>query len=225
MRVRSAILGTFVAVFTVVPFAAPAAAQEEPAVQTEVEIGHAEEECIHLLEEGKPVSACQEAPGKILPPVDEIIWGSLAFFILLAALLKFGRPAIKRALAARSEKIQAELASAEQARVTAEAAAQQYRADLGDAGEEAGRIIAEARAQAQRLVADIEARARADAADLLARNEEQVGAERDRMLGELQSNVAATALDLAEHVVRSNLDEAAQARLVEQFIGAVATDR
>ena len=221
MRVRSAILGLLLAL-TVIAFAGPATAQEEPAAETEAEIGHAEEECIHLLEEGKPVSACQEAPGRILPPVDEIIWGSLAFFILLAALLKFGRPAIGRALAARSDKIRDEVASAEQARMAAEATVEQYRQEVGGARAEAARIIADARDQAERLRDDLEARAREDAADFVARNAEQVAAERERMLGDLQSQVAALALDLAEHVVRSNLDDAAQARLIEQYIDGVA---
>ena len=213
------------ALFTVLATAGPVLAQEESGAESEVEIGHAEEECLHLLEEGKPVSACQEAPGKILPPVDEILWGLFAFIILLAALLKFGLPAIKRALGARSDKIRDELADAEQARLAAEAAVEQHRRDVDGASAEAARIISDARQQAERLRDELEARARADAADLVARNAEQVAAERERMVGELQSQVAALALDLAEHVVRSNLDDATQTRLIEQYIDGVAAGR
>ena len=44
----------------------------------------AAEECHKLLEEGKTVDDCQEAPNPLMPESNEIIWGGAAFVVLLA---------------------------------------------------------------------------------------------------------------------------------------------
>ena len=45
----------------------------------------------------------------------------------------------------------------------------------------------------------------------------------DRVLGELQGQVATLAIDLAEKVVESNLDRDANTRLIENYIATVGT--
>ena len=68
---------------------------------------------------------------------------------------------------------------------------------------------------------DTIARAEAEANELRQRNAEQVGAERDRVMGEMQGQVAALAIELAEKVVESNLDREANTRLIENYISSV----
>ena len=52
----------------------------------------------------------------ILPETAEIIWGGLASLIIFALLIKFAGPAIKKGLAARTARIQAELDGAAEAK-------------------------------------------------------------------------------------------------------------
>ena len=40
--------------------------------------------CIAILIEGGSADDCQEAPSPILPETNEIIWGGISFFLLLA---------------------------------------------------------------------------------------------------------------------------------------------
>ena len=69
IRLPLAVLGTLVILLCAL--AAPAFAQEgEPEFAD-----HAAEECHELLEEGKSVDDCQEAPNPLIPEVNEIIWG------------------------------------------------------------------------------------------------------------------------------------------------------
>jgi F-type H+-transporting ATPase subunit b len=194
--------------------AGPAAA--EPA-------GHAEEECIHLLEEGNPIDRCQEAPNPILPETNEIIWGTIAFLIILAGLWKFGMPAVRNAMQQRTERIRSSLDEAETAKADAESLRADYQRQLNESRSEAARIIEEARQQAEAVRRDLIQRAEAESEALRRRNAEQLEAERARVLSELRGQVAVLAVDAAERVVRANLDPEANRRLVEDYINSLGT--
>jgi F-type H+-transporting ATPase subunit b len=185
--------------------------------------GHAEEECIELLEDGNPVDRCQEAPNPILPETNEIIWGSIAFLIILAGLWRFGLPAVRGAMDQRAERIRNSLDEAEKAKADAESARADHQRQLSEARGEAARIIEEARQQADAVRRDLTQRAEAEAQELRRRNAEQLEAERARVLGELRGQVAALAVDAAERVVRANLDQEANRRLVEDYIRNLGT--
>ena len=187
--------------------------------------GHAEEECIHLLEEGGTLDSCQEAPNPILPPTNELIWGAIAFTILFAGLTWKGYPAIKKAMDDRTEKIRSDLDGAESAKAQAESTLADYQRQLQDARNEAARIVEEARQQADQVRRDLTTRAEAEAAEIRQRAAEQANAEGERVLAEMRSQVAAIAIELAEKVVASNLDREANMRLIENYINSVGTSR
>ncbi|HET9004460.1 MAG TPA: ATP synthase F0 subunit B, partial [Gemmatimonadaceae bacterium] len=159
MRTRiRALIAVFGIVATVLLVAAPAFAQEssEPKFADK-----AAEECHKLLEEGKAVDDCQKAPNPLVPSANEIIWGSLAFLVLLGIMWKFGVPAVKNMEQAREDRIRNDLEGAERARTEAEAEKQQYLSQIAGAREEAGRIIEEARQSAEQVRRDLIARAEA----------------------------------------------------------------
>ena len=183
----------------------------------------AAEECAHLLEAGGEVDQCQEAPNPILPATNEIIWGGIAFFILFTLLAWKGFPAIKGAMDARAEKIRTDIDEAERARTEAESLKAEYERQLADARQQASRIVEEARQQAEQVRRDLTAKAEAEATELRQRNAEQVSAERDRVMGELQGQVAQLAIELAEKVVESSLDRETNLRLIESYISSVGS--
>jgi F-type H+-transporting ATPase subunit b len=184
---------------------------------------HAAEECIELLEAGGTIDSCQEAPNPILPEPVELIWGTIAFVVLFAAMAKFALPAVKDAMDAREERIRTSIDEAESTRAEAATVLSGYQAQLADAKAEAARIIEEARQTADSLKRDLTARAEAEAAELRQRNADQVAAERDRVMAELQGQVATLAIELAEKVVESNLDREVNMRLIESYINSVGT--
>jgi F-type H+-transporting ATPase subunit b len=221
-RTRALLLALIAALGLALVAPSPAAAVDsEGGEGEEVEIGHAEEECIHILEEGGSIDACQEAPNPILPEDNEIIWGGLAFLVLFLALWKFGLPAIRSAMDARAERIRESLEDAERAKTEAESIKAEYERQLADARTEAGRIIEEARQAADAVRRDLVTRAEQEAAELRSRTTEQAEAERGRVLSEVQGQVAQLALELAERVVQANLDREANLRLIETYINDV----
>ncbi len=231
MRTRALLAALLLALAAVLAVPAVAGAQEEgdgtqPGAESEEsgeEISHEAEECIHILEDGGTVDECQEAPSPILPETNEIIWGGLAFLIILGALWKFGLPAVKKAMDARTERIRTSLDEADKAKADAEALRADYQRQLNEARGEAARIVEEARQQADAVRRDLTQRAEADAQDLRRRNAEQLEAERARVLGELRGQVAVLAVDAAERVVRANLDSEANRRLVEEYISGLSS--
>jgi F-type H+-transporting ATPase subunit b len=198
----------------------PTAYAAEPGEGGE-EVDHAAEECIALLEGGGSIDDCQEAPNPILPATNELIWGTASFMVLFILLAKVALPPMQKAMEARSDKIRDSLDEAERAKTEAGAVLADYQRQLADAKGEAGRIIEEARQSADSVKSDLMARAESEAEEQRRRNAEQIAAERDRVMSELQSQVAVLAIEMAERVVESNLDRDANMRLIENYINAV----
>jgi F-type H+-transporting ATPase subunit b len=188
---------------------------------TEKKLSHASEECIKNVEAKDDPEACNKAPKPFLPATNEIVWGAISFVILFGVLGKFAYPAIKKAMTERTEKIRNSLDDAERAKAESEGVLAEYQQKLAEARAESARIIEEARAQAETVKRDLIARAEAEATELRQRNAEQVAGERDRVMGELQGQVATLAIELAEKVVEANLDRDTNTRLIENYISSV----
>ena len=169
--------------------------------------------------------AAADAGGKasnpILPVWNEIIWGGAAFAILFIVMAKFAYPAIQKVMDARSEKIQSDLDAADSARSDAESLRGEYDAKLAEAQAEAARIIEAARSDAEQVRQDRIAAIEPEIAEKRAQAEADIEAAKDRALADLRAQVTSLAVGAAEQVVRSSLDEAAYARLVDDYIESV----
>ena len=170
---------------------------------------------------GALASAVAEAPNPIIPAMDEVIWGTLSFLILFAVMAKYAYPALKKAMDARSEKIQGDLDAADSARSDAESLRAGYDAKLAEAQAEAARIIEAARADAEQVRQDRIAAIEPEIAEKRAQAEADIEAAKDRALADVRAQVTSLAVGAAEQVVRSSLDEAAYARLVDDYIESV----
>ncbi len=162
-----------------------------------------------------------EAPNKILPETKEIVFGGLAFLIVLFILWKYAWPAIVTMMKDRTSRIQRQLDEAERAQSDAKAQAADIRARKGDIEAERARILAEADDSATRLLAEGRTRLEEEVAELHARADADIASSTSRMSSELQAEVGALAAGAAEKVVTEQLDEATVQRLVEEFIAHV----
>jgi len=212
MRIRLLIAATAIALVGVV--ATPGVAQAKPK-------GTAEEECIKLLEDGKTIDDCQKAPNLILPATNEIVWGGLAFVVLLLVMWKYALPPVRNLMKQREDRIRDDLERAEQARTEAEGELANYRRQVADARNEAARIIEEARQSADEVKRQIQSQAEADAAAIRARAQEDIRLATERAQADLQGRVAELSIELAEKIVERNLDRDTQLALVESYIGQV----
>src|SRR5438128_9335136 len=128
MRMRKLLIATVFASGVLLFTPGMASAQEATPAST-VKLPEANEQCIKKLEDpNKKIDDCQKAPSPILPAKNEIIWGSIAFVVLLGALYKFAWPSLIGGMNARSERIRSDLDAADTAKVDAETVLSEYMA-------------------------------------------------------------------------------------------------
>jgi len=164
---------------------------------------------------------CNKAKSLVTPAKPEIVWGGLAFLIVLGVLLKFAFPALKKGLKQREDTIRDELEGAARAREEAEAEAAQYRAQIGDARSEANTILEDARADAERIRREMLERAETEAADTRQRAQEDIRLAQERAMSDLRAQVTDLSIDLAEKVVEHSLDRPTQVALIDRYIDSV----
>jgi F-type H+-transporting ATPase subunit b len=180
--------------------------------------------CIQILIDGGSADDCQEAPSPILPEMNEIIWGGIAFFLLLLLMWKFALPSVKEGMNARTERIRSDLDTAESAKTEAVGVLDTYKAQLADAKAEAARIIDEARLSADALKKDQETRLQTELAEARARSAADIEAAKAQATADLRGELAELAVGAASAVVNKNLDPAAQSQLIEDYINSVGTN-
>jgi F-type H+-transporting ATPase subunit b len=167
----------------------------------------------------------QQAKNPILPEVNEIIWGTLAFVVLFLVMWKFAFPAATKAMKDRTERIRSNLDNAERVKTEAESILADYQRQLADAKNEANRIIEEARQTADALRRDLMARAEVEVAELRQRSADDIAAAQERALTDLRARVAELAIGAAEKVVERSLDRETNVALVESYIASVGSSR
>jgi F-type H+-transporting ATPase subunit b len=159
---------------------------------------------------------------QLLPDFAELLWGAVAFSLLLAFMFFFVFPRLRGTLDERSARIQGQIEEAEAVRGEAEQLRAQYEEQLADARSEANAIIEDARQQAERLRQDVLARAEEEAQQIVARARDEAESDRGRLVQELRGQVAALSVELAGKIVQRELDEAQHRELVDQYINELS---
>ena len=162
-----------------------------------------------------------QTPSKFWPEGYEMLFGIPASVLVFFLLWKFAGPAVKKGMAARTAKIQAELDSGEADRAAAEAEAAQIRQAKGDIAAERDRLLAEADVQAAALLEDGRARLTQEIAELETRAEAELAAAAGRWADELRAEIARLSIAAVDHLVSVTLDDATQQELIENFIATV----
>lgn len=156
------------------------------------------------------------------PDSAELIWGLVAFLLLMAVMFKFVFPRANQALEERRASIQGQLEQADAKLVEAEEAKRAFEASIADAQGEANRIIEDARQTAESLRSGILAKAEDEAAQLLEKARADVAAERERLLQELRTQIGTLSVELASRIVERELDPATHQTLVDEYITDLA---
>jgi F-type H+-transporting ATPase subunit b len=170
------------------------------------------------------IEDCHKATSILLPAGPELLWGSLAFLIVLGVLVKFAFPTLKKTMSDRQDRIRQDLEGAEAAKAEAERERDDYRQKIQESRQEAVEILEAARGDAERVRADIIARAEVEANDIKARANEDIRLATERAQADLQASVKDLSIELAEKVVERNLDPETQRALIDSYIAQVGSN-
>lgn len=138
--------------------------------------------------------------------------------IIIGVLVYFGRGFLGSKLSERRSQIETAIQEAEQRKKNAAAALADQQQKLAQAQAEAGRIRANAEERAKAAKAEILAQSEKDIERLKAAAAQDLSSQEERVMMELRQRVVAMAMQQVESRLRSELDESAQQRLVDQSI-------
>ncbi|WNV74607.1 F0F1 ATP synthase subunit B [Geodermatophilus sp. DSM 44513] len=160
-----------------------------------------------------------ESANPLLPPVGEIVIGTITFAIAFFVLARFVWPRFEQVFRARREAIEGGIERAEAMQAEAKAALERYQAQLAEARTEAAQIRDQARAEGQQILEELRAQAQQESARIVARGEEQLAANRQQVVNELRGQIGKLAVDLAGRVVGESLeDQARRSGTVDRFL-------
>jgi F-type H+-transporting ATPase subunit b len=139
--------------------------------------------------------------------------------ILIGVLLYFGPSVLGKILTERRTSIEEAITEAEQRLQDAAAALAEQQEKLTRAQTEADQIKANAEDRAKALKESMLAQAAKDVEKMKAAASQELDSERDRVIAQLRSLVAAKALESVESQLKERLDDGAQQQLVDRSLG------
>ena len=125
---------------------------------------------------------------------------------------------IKRILAKRQEKADADIRAAEQAKKEAEEIKASYEQNIAEAREKAGAIMSNAQKTADAESEKIIAEANRQAAAMKEKASREIEQEKRQAVREIRDDIGGIAVDLAEKVIERELNEEDHRKLIDEYI-------
>jgi F-type H+-transporting ATPase subunit b len=169
-----------------------------------------------------PLVAQDEPSGNLLKPDAGLMFWTVVIFLLLFAILAWkAYPAILGAVEAREKALNDAIDAAKKDREAAAALLAEQQKKLEQTRDEAQKLIAEGRAAGDKVRADVIAQAKAEHDAMVARGRQEIESERDRAIAELRREAVELAIRGAGKVLEKNLDDAANRKIVDDFLGSI----
>ena len=142
----------------------------------------------------------------------------VSFVILFAILYKLLYNPVLRMLDQRSDRIREGLEAAQQARDEAAQSSQEVERQIDLARAEGTQLVAQAREVADRFREDELAKVRTEIEAERNRAQANIQRERDAAIEELRREFAGMAIDAAERIINTSLDESIHRQVIEQVL-------
>jgi len=152
-------------------------------------------------------------------PAGIFIWTTAAFLIVAFLLKKMAWKPILNSLKDREEFIEKSLKSAEDAKVQMSQLKSDNEKLLAEARLEREQIIKEARELKESIISEAKKTATTEGDRLVAGAREEIVKEKAKAMADIKTQVAALSIDIAEKVLRSELEnKSKQVQIVEQHL-------
>jgi F-type H+-transporting ATPase subunit b len=153
------------------------------------------------------------------------LWTAITFLFLLVVLSRFAWGPIVKMLNERERSIRDAIDSAKKERAEAERMLGEQKDALARAQREAAELARRNQQEVEALRQELTSRARKEADELIASARLQISEEISKARAELKAQVADLAIDAAAKLVKANLDDKAQRKLVEEYIAQLPANR
>ena len=155
----------------------------------------------------------------LVPDSGLLFWMLLSFGIVFYVLAKFGFPVITKMVDERKQYIDHSLVIAKEANEQLANIKAEGESILTKANEEQMRILKEAAEARERIVRDAKEQARIEGDKMLAEARRQIQAEKEDAIRDIRRQVAILSVDIAEKVLRKNLDtDKEQMQMIDRML-------
>jgi F-type H+-transporting ATPase subunit b len=173
-----------------------------------------------------PLSAfAQEHEAKkvdlLSPDAGLMFWTITIFTVLFLVLAKFAYPKILGAVEAREKALNDAITAAKRDREEASALLAEQQRQLAATRDEAQKLIADGRAAGEKVRLGVIDQANAETRQMLDRAKTEIERERDRAIAELRREAVELAIRGASKVLEKNVDDKANRKIVEDFLGSI----
>ena len=159
-----------------------------------------------------------------MPDTALFLWSVVTFLIVLGILRwKAWRP-LMDALDARAKQIEESLSKAEKVTAEAEQQAEKNEEILNTARKEAQDIVGNARKAGDKLQQKLEADGKAQYDGMLEKAKEQIGNEKQKALHEIKNTVVEIALKASEKIIKRNLSNEDNKKMIEKTVDEFKQD-
>ena len=143
----------------------------------------------------------------LVPDSGLLFWMLLSFGVVFIILSKYGFPVIVKMVESRKDYIDQSLDAAKEANRQLSAIKSESEAILAKAHEEQTKILNEAMATRDRIIQEAKEQARLAGQKQLEEAKRQIAAEKEEAIRDIRRQVAVLSVDIAEKVLRKNLDK------------------
>lgn len=162
----------------------------------------------------------------LVPDSGLLFWMLLSFGVVFAVLAKYGFPVILKMVNERKAYIDHSLQVAKEANEQLDNLKQEGETIIAKAHEEQLRILNEAATTRERILREAKERAEVEAGKMMDDVKMQIQAEKDDAIRDIRRQVASLSVDIAEKVLRKNLDnEKEQTAMIDRMLDELTVSK
>ena len=162
----------------------------------------------------------------LLPDSGLLFWMFLSFGIVFVILAKYGFPVIIKMVEDRKNFIDESLRNAREANEKLANIQSESEALLKQAREQQAQILKEAMATRDNIIKEAREKAQAEGLKILDEAKAQISSEKENALRDIRSTVADLSVQIAEKVMRRQLDQdAEQEKFIERMLDEITQSK
>ena len=153
-----------------------------------------------------------------------IIWQLLIFVILLFILKKVAWKPLLASLHSREQNIKDTIDQAEKLQKDASELIELNKKNLADANIQSMKIINDSKEMAMKMREELMVKAQEDSRKLIEQAKSEIQQEKETAMSDLRNEVSDLAIKSAEKILKENLDENKQKKIVDDFISQIPSN-
>jgi F-type H+-transporting ATPase subunit b len=143
----------------------------------------------------------------VTPSIGLIVWQTVAFLLLLFLLAKFAWKPVMQGISERERSIESALDAAEKAKQEMARLTGENQQLLKEARAERDLILKEAKTLKDQIVSEAKTQAQVEGAKMIEKAKQEIDSQKAAALAEVKGQVAALSIEIAEKVLRHQLED------------------